>query len=223
MKRNEEIVVFILFFYYRWIVTLSSFFTSWIQQRESGILAGRWRLQELQTAKDGSQSPADLQRLCSCWSIQRSVFSICYWFIFLYWFWFDFSWLLIFCNEINTFYFYFLFFLFPRSIWMPRQGSSHWPTSSRIIQIYTFLIGPRGGSSTWWNAILTCVSSSQNSFLNSFVMSVARRRQVKLQAIYFAASSQLNKKRTNFARKKGLWSMKHLIKTSVQHFIKLYN
>ena len=73
-KRQLLIIIRFLFFY-RWIVTLSSFFTSRIQQRESGILAGRRRLQEHQTSKDGSQSAADLQWLCGRPSIQRSTFA----------------------------------------------------------------------------------------------------------------------------------------------------
>jgi hypothetical protein len=64
-----------------------------------------------------------------------------------------------------------------------------------------FSTEPKGGSSTWWNAIPTCVSSSQNSFLNSFAMNAARRRQVKLWAIVGSHQSAME---TNEKNKNGL-------------------
>ena len=68
---------FVYFLLHRWIVSLPGIFTSWIQQREPGILVGRWILQKHETKEDGSQSSTDLQRIYSCPSTQTSTY-ICH-------------------------------------------------------------------------------------------------------------------------------------------------
>lgn len=50
---------------------------------------------------------------------------------------------------------------------MPKREFSRWPTSSRTLPTNSLLIALKGELSTWWNAILTCVSSSRICFLNS--------------------------------------------------------
>ncbi len=51
--------------------------------------------------------------------------------------------------------------------------------SSQITRIRTHSTAPRGGSSTWWNAILTCVSSSRNSSSSLSIRNAIRRRRPK--------------------------------------------
>ena len=66
---------------------------------------------------------------------------------------------------------------FRRSIWMPRRDLSQWPTSSQIIRTRKLSIAPRNGSSTWWSATLTFVSSNQNSSLSLSIRNAIWRRR----------------------------------------------
>ena len=62
---------------------------------------------------------------------------------------------------------------------MPRRDLSHWPTSSQTIRTRTLSIAPRDGSSTWWSATLTCVSSNQNSSSSLSTRNAIRHRRSK--------------------------------------------
>ena len=63
-----------------------------------------------------------------------------------------------------------------RSTWMQRRDSSPWPMSSQITRTCTRSTAPRDESSTWWSAILICVSSSRNFFSNSSTRNAIRRQ-----------------------------------------------
>ncbi len=106
--------------------------------------------------------------------------------------------ILLYNNPFSSFSLAILLLIIYRSILIPKQDSSRWLMSSPIVQINMRLTAPRGGSSTWWNAILTCVSSSLDFFSNLF-----RRKAIQHQPVTFRTirrSSLWNEERNQLNR-----------------------